>query len=383
MTKTFIDCGKCQIIKYGEELCGDSIEFLEMDNKKVMSLCDGLGSGVKGSIASTLTSKIGSKMLLYNQSIEDVVKTIINSLPSCKIRGISYSTFTFIKIIDDYYFEIINFDNPNIIIKTKYDYKKENISIENYEIEYYKGILEENDYICAFSDGVIHAGAKNLMNFSWSLEKIHSFIKKHIKLSCNSICKKVISTSNHIYQSKPFDDASFIMLKKKKIQILNILTGPPLEKSRDDEFVNEFLNKSGYKVICGGTSSKIVARVLNEDIKILNLNSKLPPTYELKGIDLVTEGAITLQKVDDFLDKYINGIYDLQDIYMGKSKEEADYKILEYMIEKSFKINIFLGRKTNKAHQNIIKNIKLRENIIENISSKLKKLGKKIEIRYY
>lgn len=383
MTKTFIDCGKCQIIKYGEELCGDSIEFLEMDNKKVMSLCDGLGSGVKGSIASTLTSKIGSKMLLYNQSIEDVVKTIINSLPSCKIRGISYSTFTFIKIIDDYYFEIINFDNPNIIIKTKYDYKKENISIEGYEIEYYKGILEENDYICAFSDGVIHAGAKNLMNFSWSLEKIHSFIKKHIKLSCNSICKKVISTSNHIYQSKPFDDASFIMLKKKKIQILNILTGPPLEKSRDDEFVNEFLNKSGYKVICGGTSSKIVARVLNEDIKILNLNSKLPPTYELKGIDLVTEGAITLQKVDDFLDKYINGIYDLQDIYMGKSKEEADYKILEYMIEKSFKINIFLGRKTNKAHQNIIKNIKLRENIIENISSKLKKLGKKIEIRYY
>lgn len=383
MNKNYIDYGKCQIIKYGEELCGDSIDFLEINNKKVISLCDGLGSGVKGFIASTLTSKIGSKMFLYEQSVEEIVKTIINSLPSCKIRGISYSTFTFIKITDDYYFEIINFDNPNIIIKTKFDYKKEEINIEDYKIVYYKGFLEEEDYICAFSDGVVHAGAKNLMNFSWSLEKIHSFIEKHIKLSCNSVCKKVISTSNHIYQSKPFDDASFIMLKKKKMRVLNILTGPPLEKTKDDEFVNEFLNKSGYKIICGGTSSKIVARILNEDIKILNLNSNLPPTYELKGIDLVTEGAITLQKVDDFLDKYINGIYDLQDLYMGKSKDEVDYKILEYMIEKSSKINIFLGRKTNKAHENIIKNIKLRENIIENISSKLKRLGKIVEIRYY
>ncbi|XWX60398.1 SpoIIE family protein phosphatase [Desulfitobacterium sp. AusDCA] len=101
MNNLCIDIGYHSLNKYGEELCGDHIELVRQnDDSVVMVLADGLGSGVKASILSTLTSKIISTMMAQSMNLEECVLTVAETLPVCEVRKVAYSTFTLIRIID-------------------------------------------------------------------------------------------------------------------------------------------------------------------------------------------------------------------------------------------------------------------------------------------
>ena len=111
------DIGYKSINHAGEQLCGDHVEVVEQeDGSTVIVLADGLGSGVKASILSTLTSKIISTMLAAGLSIEECVETIAATLPVCSVRGVAYSTFTIIRLIRNQTAELIQYDNPQVIV---------------------------------------------------------------------------------------------------------------------------------------------------------------------------------------------------------------------------------------------------------------------------
>ena len=111
------DIGYKSINHAGEQLCGDHVEVVEQeDGSTVIVLADGLGSGVKASILSTLTSKIISTMLAAGLSIEECVATIAATLPVCSVRGVAYSTFTIIRLIRNQTAELIQYDNPLVIM---------------------------------------------------------------------------------------------------------------------------------------------------------------------------------------------------------------------------------------------------------------------------
>ena len=118
----------------GEQLCGDHVDIVEQgDNSTVVVLADGLGSGVKASILSTLTSKIISTMMSEDMKLEDCVSTIAATLPICSVRGVAYSTFTIIHLIENETVEIIQYDNPNVIFirgDSVYDYPKQELNID-------------------------------------------------------------------------------------------------------------------------------------------------------------------------------------------------------------------------------------------------------------
>ena len=128
------DIGYKSINHVGEELCGDHIDIIETDdNSTVIVLSDGLGSGVKASILSTLTSKIISTMLAAGLPIEECVSTIAATLPVCSVRGVAYSTFTIIHIKNNEIAEIIQYDNPHVVVirdEKNYDYPKTEMNID-------------------------------------------------------------------------------------------------------------------------------------------------------------------------------------------------------------------------------------------------------------
>ena len=116
MNNLCADIGYKSINHYGEQLCGDHVDVIEQnENSTVIVLADGLGSGVKASILSTLTSKIISTMVAEGLSVEECVKTIAATLPICSVRGVAYSTFTIIHLINNNTAELIQYDNPKII----------------------------------------------------------------------------------------------------------------------------------------------------------------------------------------------------------------------------------------------------------------------------
>ena len=180
MSRLCTDIGYHSLYKYGEELCGDHIEVVEQqENTSVIVLADGLGSGVKANILSTLTSKIISTMMANQLSIEECVSTIASTLPVCQVRKVAYSTFTIIRIVNYEYAEIYQYDNPHLIFirdGQSMDYLESSLEIDGKTIYKSKIDLKENDTFVMFSDGVIHAGVGEHLNFGWLRENVIDFM---------------------------------------------------------------------------------------------------------------------------------------------------------------------------------------------------------------
>ena len=161
-----------------EELCGDRVEIIKTEEATTLVLADGLGSGVKANILSTLTSKILCTMIAANLPIEECVDAIAKTLPVCSVRKVAYSTFTIIRVFADNTAEIIQFDNPKVIMLregVEYDYPFTRRTIADKEILESRIPLQVNDVLIAMSDGAIYAGVGKTMNFGWQRENIKDF----------------------------------------------------------------------------------------------------------------------------------------------------------------------------------------------------------------
>ncbi len=201
------DIGYKSINHFGEELCGDHVDVVEEnENSTVIVLADGLGSGVKASILSTLTSKIISTMMAEGLPVEECVSTIAATLPVCSVRGVAYSTFTIIHLKNNDIAEIIQYDNPHVIIirdDVNYDYPKTEMNIGGKKIFRSLVKLQENDIFVAMSDGCPHAGIGRLYNFGWKREDIIDF---KLDLMCNDYKNELttLSLENYLYHHFSF-----------------------------------------------------------------------------------------------------------------------------------------------------------------------------------
>ena len=374
----------------GEQLCGDHIDIVEQSgDSTVIVLADGMGSGVKASILSTLTSKIISTMMAEGLPLEECVSTIAATLPVCSVRGVAYSTFTIMHIINSRTIELIQYDNPHIIYirdGALFDYPKTEINVGGKTI--YKSVirLKEDDIMIAMSDGCPHAGIGIAYNFGWKREDIADYM---LDMSRGGFTAKVLSTLlidevNRLYGGKPGDDATACVIKIRKRVPMNILFGPPSDRDDCDRMMSLFFSKEGKHIICGGTTSSIAAKWLRKPLrpKLSFERSDVPPIAELEGVDLVTEGVITVNKVVEYANDYIQNNESYEE--WGYSKDGASL-ISRLLFEEATDINFYVGKAVNPAHQNpdLPINFNIKMNLVQELSKALKLMGKRIKVSYF
>ena len=390
MNNLCADIGYKSINHYGEELCGDHVDIVEEnENSTVIVLADGLGSGVKASILSTLTSKIISTMISAGLPIEECVETIAATLPICSMRGVAYSTFTIIHIRNNETADIIQYDNPMVIVlrnDENYDYPKTEMNIGGKKIYKTTIKLQENDIFIAMSDGCPHAGMGGKYNFGWKREEIIEYMKV---LAIGGYTAKNMSTilvdeCNNLYDKKAGDDTTACVVKIRKREPMNILFGPPSNRDDCDRMMSLFFSKEGKHIVCGGTTSSIAAKYLGKPL-LASLNfaqSDLPPIAELEGVDLVTEGVITVNRVLEYAKDYLdeNKMYE----HWNFSRDGASL-ICRLLFEEATDINFFVGKAINPAHQNpdLPINFSIKMNLVTELSACLRKMGKRIKVSYF
>lgn len=384
------DIGYKSINHYGEQLCGDHIDIVEPDeDSTVVVLSDGLGSGVKASILSTLTSKIISTMLAEGLSLEECVETIAATLPVCSVRGVAYSTFTIIHLKNNETAELIQYDNPHTIIirnEKNWDYPKTEMNIGGKKI--FKSViqLQENDIFIAMSDGCPHAGIGTAYNFGWKREDIASFLETlaPVGYTAKNLSTMLIDECDKLYDHKPGDDATSCVVKIRKRVPMNMLFGPPSNRDDADRMMSLFFSKEGKHIICGGTTSSIASKFLRKPLKpTLNFESSdVPPIAEIEGVDLVTEGVITVNKVVEYAQDYLgeNKHYEHWNF-----KKDGASLISRLLFEEATDINFYVGRAINPAHQNpdLPINFNIKMNLVEELSKCLKQMGKRIKVSYF
>ena len=384
------DIGYKSINHYGEQLCGDHVDIVEpSDDSTVVVLSDGLGSGVKASILSTLTSKIISTMLAEGMSLEECVETIAASLPVCSERGVAYSTFTIIHLKNNETAEIIQYDNPLVIVirnEQIWDYPMTEMNIGGKKIYRSSIALRENDVFVAMSDGCPHAGIGNSYNFGWKTEDIAGYMEALVagEYTAKNLSTMLVDECNKLYQGMPGDDTTACVVKIRKREPMNVLFGPPSNRDDVQKMMSLFFSKEGKHIICGGTTSSIAAKYLGKQLRV-SLNFEpggLPPIAYIDGVDLVTEGVITMNKVIEYAKDYLG---DNQLFEHWNFKKDGASLISRLLFEEATDINFFVGRAINPAHQNpdLPINFNIKMNLVSDLSDCLKKMGKRIKVSYF
>lgn len=385
------DIGYKSIRHAGEELCGDHVDIVDKDDgSTVVVLADGLGSGVRASILSTLTSKIISTMMGEGLSIEECVSTIAATLPVSANHGVAYSTFTIIHLVRNHMAELIQYDNPLVILIREgvvTDYPMTEIHIEGKKIYRSTIRLQEGDVFVAMSDGCPHASADVTYNNDWKREDIAEYMAEMSLTSYTAkvLCTMLVDECDKLYGYSPQDDATACVIRIRRRVPMNILFGPPADRDDCDKMLSLFFGKEGKHIICGGTTAAIASKFLRKPIKAkkpAGVASGMPPTSEIEGVDLVTEGVITMSRVVEHAKDYLHGNENYEDWNYG---HDGASRICQLLFEEATDINFYVGRAINPAHQNpnLPINFNIKMSIVEELSSCLRNMGKRIKVSYF
>ena len=380
----FIESGFAHICKDGEILCGDSLMVGNVDGGRLMVLSDGLGSGVKANILATLTTKIATRLMERGLPLEEVVETLSDTLPECKVRKIAYSTFTLIKVMDDGRAYLAEFDNPpTFYLKrgyvSKLDYRDRLVgrrTIREVSIK-----LNAGDWLVTVSDGEIHAGIGGLLNLGWDWEKIARFLETQVyeDISAQKIAQILVNQANDLYQNRPGDDTSVGVLKIRPRRFAAFMIGPPVKRENDAKVAEKFLTLPGRKILSGGTTAGIIGKVMGKDVAVdlSTMTDKIPPTGTLDGMDLVTEGVHTVNRALEILES-VGEIGKLVGKRDGASRLAAELLMADT-------IHMFLGQAINPAHlnPNLPQEMGFKSRSVQAIALLLRSMGKEVTLEIH
>ncbi len=306
--KLYYEWGAKQLHKHGEELCGDSIALLRHADSVTLALSDGLGSGVKANILATLTTRIAMHLLENQLPLTEVVETLGRTLPVCQVRKLAYSTFAIAQFFRDGRARIVEFDTPSPMLlrqRTLQRLPSEERVIGGKTIRECVFELQAGDWVVFVSDGVLNAGIGGAYPLGWGWEQTAKFLAGHAhpELSAQAVADRLMGTVAELYAGAPGDDVSVIVIKARHKLLATVLTGPPGSARADEDVLGRFLKRPGRHVVCGGTTAQIAARHLGEplEVDLETIRPDVPPLARMQGVDLVTEGILTLTKACEML----------------------------------------------------------------------------------
>jgi hypothetical protein len=389
--ESFIEVDFCQRAKQGQSICGDVFlsEKVKHEGRIVSVLSDGLGSGVKASVLATMTATMALK---FTASAMDTLKSaeiIMDTLPICSVRKISYSTFTIVDMASTGETRIIEHGNPSFLLirpKSELTISKTEVRPKRWQdrvIGVSSFDVQREDRIVFFSDGITQAGMGEFRTpRGWGLESADKFVREQIRwnpfMSARELSRLLVAKAEEIDGHCAKDDITCGVVYFRSPRQLLVLTGPPFSFSHDRDLARMAEHTPGRKVICGGTTANIIARLLNRTIKMDNgqpLDAKIPPAARMEGFDLVTEGMLTLSEVLRLLE---------EGFAPEDMKSNPAVRLANLLLDSDI-VKFAVGTRINEAHQdpNLPVELGLRRTIVKRIAQLLEsKYMKRALIQY-
>lgn len=381
------EVGVSQLSKYREELCGDATSVVKQERETTIVLSDGLGSGVKANILATLTTNVASGLLRRQVPIEEVISTIADTLPICKVRGIAYSTLAVVQLREDGQTRLFEYDNPEILLfrnDKPYPVQRNERVINGQLIREATFQAEKNDVLLLVSDGVFHAGIGGLYDLGIGKEGLlqHFTDPNSSALSCEEMADRVINLSDAYYLSKPGDDCTAVAIRFRPPLVTTVLTGPALNEADDPQMVRQLLkgdDQETFRVVCGGTTAQVVSRILRRNLTTSfdYVDPRVPPVAHIEGIDLATEGILTLNLCYQLLTAASAG--------EELPRRQDGATLLAKRLWNAEEVRFLVGRAVNPAHNNLDQLVHLapRAHVVDKIAKVLRRRCIKVEVEYF
>lgn len=356
--------------------CGDAIGYRHTKEATTMILADGLGSGIKANITAEMCVARFLSLIEHGASLREAFQAMVKTMNSAWGRHDAFSVFSVARILNNGNLTVLSYDSPPpIMIEDNIAKVLEDrvYTLEKAMISESTGQLTMGSSLILMSDGITQAGmGKGSVN-GWESYGIVDFLNKKINLATlkgEKLIKEIHIQALLKWGTEQGDDCSLMMAQNRKGIIVNLLSGTPVDKASDKQYIEDFMQKDGIKVICGGTTAIIAARELNKQLEANDNhdNPIAPPSYTIEGVNLVTEGIVTLNQVYNLLGEET----------INTEDESPVYELLD-LLEMADRINIFTGKSTNAAGGGIVfkqQGILPRKIILELIKQKLIEQGK-------
>lgn len=393
MSELFLDIGYASFHKYGEELCGDHVETKsqqEGEGDAVIVLADGLGSGVKASILSTLTATILSTMVAEELSVEECVNTMAATLPVCGERNIAYSTFSILRVKNFVEAQLYQYDNPPAVLLrngSACDYPIKQEQAGEKLVSKSRFTLQPEDTLVLFSDGALYASEGETLNFGWRQEDIVALLQKLYTpmRSAKTVSTLLLEHIGLLYGGRPGDDTTVCTVRLRSSAAVSLLIGPPTNHTDDGNMLSRFFSQNGKHIICGGTTAAIAAQYLKQPLDescSAQMDETIPPTSKLNGADLVTEGAITLGRLHAYIEDFLgnNALYSV-----WSAQTDGASLLAQALLEEATDIHFFIGTTENAANKNaeLLSGFSSKAALLESLMDLLGRTGKRVTVQYF
>lgn len=376
-----VEINTYQTAKRKNLVCGD-VYLVERDElSTTIILCDGMGSGIKANLAATMAANRLKELLNNGFSLRNAFVSLVKTMEEAKNKDLPYSVFSVARILNDGVASVLSYEMPApLFLSGRFStiLKQRIFTVDNSIIGESNCFLKAGEAIMLITDGITQAGLGKGVEKGWGLENVNNFVNSLLLQGYNyiEIPEKLDAKANELWKFVAEDDCTVILAKGRKGKIINIFTGPPKSKELDAEVVEKFMNLEGLKIVCGATTGKIVARVIGKKFEVEeNFTSNLAPlNYYIEDIDLVTEGAVTL-----------NQVYNVWDADPDTFEKNSPVTDLYSLLSVADKVHFIVGEMENPANNDITflqHGILKRKKIVPLLVNKLKENGKLVTVEY-
>jgi hypothetical protein len=369
--------------KSGEELCGDWVTISTTDTSFIAVLSDGLGSGVKANIMATLTAEIAATMLERGALIDEVIETLAGTLPECRKRRLAYATFCILRVQNGRDAYLVEYDAPPLFLVRGNQLisppREERIIYER-KVRECQFDVEEGDYLVMVSDGYLHAGVGRSLKLGWGWENIGQAIEQHAVTAPDTyqLLNALTRLCLKLYEDQPGDDATAVVMRARRAVSATVWSGPPADKAQDGVALDKLMAETGTRVICGGTTAQVAARIIGTPLRVLwdskgagtsSDDEKIPPIAQLRGMGLVTEGIVTISKAIE----RVKGAVSIHELPV---KDDGATQLARILLGAD-KIHFIIGDAINPQQVgDVVRGRPMRQLLLEDLMLELKARGK-------
>lgn len=366
--------------KIAGDQSGDTFAVLREVDALTVILCDGLGSGIKANISATFTMNRVLGMLKTGVSMREAFYYEVTSLNKQWGKGHPFAVFSLARILNNGDVSVLSYDSPAPVLASSLSavvMKHRIFTIGKAVIYESNGTLTEGEGLLLMSDGITQAGLGNGLVNGWEAHGVAKYITSQMMfhaLKHADIPNLVHRKAREFWGKAHGDDCTAVLALCRRGITVNVMTGPPANKQHDKRFVESFNQMQGIQVVCGGSTSTMVARELKRSLEITEntINTLSPPSYKIDHITLVTEGVITLNQVYNLLGEDTDDLID----------ESAVYE-LNALLTNADRIHLWTGSATNPGGGHIQfqqQGILPRKKIVPLIADKLRSMGKLVVV---
>ncbi len=372
-----------QSAKRAGMICGDFVTVERTDEATTVVLADGIGTGVKARVAAVMCASRLMELIRLGFTLREACAKVVDTMHEARFSDIPFAAFCVCRVLNSGHATILSYEIPTPILVDKqlaaYLPQPRSYPLGLEMIAETNCVLDHGDGIILVSDGVTQAGLGHTYRMGWGLPLVSDFVNGCLLqgTELGHVLEKILERVKDISGSTYGDDTTCLLVLCREARVLNVFTGPPSNRTNDGAVVTEFMEMKGTKAVCGSTTSEIFSRQLKKPVTVkdgLTGDYFHPPSYEISGIDIATEGAVTL-----------NQVYNIIDEKEEKLESHSSVSDLYRLFHGSDMINFFVGTASNPAHRAIAfkqMGVLPREAIVLLLVEKLKKLGKLVNIDY-